>query len=215
VKYCHLNKQRIYSIVAILLFVVGGVLIGKPFYDGYQAEKKQTENVQAVQKMDYEKHETEFVDASKINQPDLAEVANASLDKKQVIGRISVPSVSVELPVLKASTEKNLLSGAATVKENQVMGKGNYALAGHNMSKKGVLFSDIASLKKGDKIYLYDNENEYEYAVTGVSEVTPDKWEVVEDHGKDEITLITCVSVKDNSKRYVVAGDLVRTKAKK
>ena len=48
-----MNKQRIYSIVAILLFV-GGVLIGKPFYDGYQAEKKQTENVQAVQKMDYE-----------------------------------------------------------------------------------------------------------------------------------------------------------------
>ncbi|EAO56082.1 Sortase [Bacillus thuringiensis serovar israelensis ATCC 35646] len=214
-KELYMNKQRIYSIVAILLFVVGGVLIGKPFYDGYQAEKKQTENVQAVQKMDYEKHETEFVDASKINQPDLAEVANASLDKKQVIGRISIPSVSVELPVLKASTEKNLLTGAATVKENQVMGKGNYALAGHNMSKKGVLFSDIASLKKGDKIYLYDNENEYEYAVTGVSEVTPDKWEVVEDHGKDEITLITCVSVKDNSKRYVVAGDLVGTKAKK
>ncbi|PFN26870.1 class A sortase [Bacillus cereus] len=210
-----MNKQRIYSIVAILLFVVGGFLIGKPFYDGYQAEKKQTENVQAVQKMDYEKHETEFVDASKINQPDLAEIANASLDKKQVIGRISIPSVSVELPVLKASTEKNLLSGAATVKESQVMGKGNYALAGHNMSKKGVLFSDIASLKKGDKIYLYDNEKEYEYAVTGVSEVTPDKWEAVEDHGKDEITLITCVSVKDNSKRYVVSGDLVGAKAKK
>jgi len=209
-----MNKQRIYSIVAILLFVVGGVLIGKPFYDGYQAEKKQTENVQAVQKMDYEKHETEFVDASKIDQPDLAEVASASLDKKQVIGRISIPSVSLELPVLKSSTEKNLLSGAATVKENQVMGKGNYALAGHNMSKKGVLFSDIASLKKGDKIYLYDNENEYEYAVTGISEVTPDKWEVVEDHGKDEITLITCVSVKDNSKRYVVTGDLVQKKAK-
>ena len=65
----------------------------------------------------------------------MAEVANASLDKKQVIGRISIPSVSLELPVLKSSTEKNLLSGAATVKENQVMGKG-YALAGHNMSKK-------------------------------------------------------------------------------
>ncbi|MEB9581242.1 class A sortase, partial [Bacillus cereus] len=27
--------------------------------------------------------------------------------------------------------------------------------------------------------------------------------------------IITCVSVKDNSKRYVVAGDLVGTKAKK
>ena len=94
------------------------------------------------------------------------------------------------------------------------MGKGNYALAGHNMSKKGVLFSDIASLKKAIKFICMTMNNEYEYAVTGVSEVTPDKWEVVEDHGKDEITLITCVSVRIIL-RYVVAGDLVRTKQKK
>ncbi|MGF2716977.1 class A sortase, partial [Bacillus cereus] len=33
--------------------------------------------------------------------------------------------------------------------------------------------------------------------------------------GKDEITLITCVSVKDNSKRFVITGDLVGKKAKK
>lgn len=204
-----------YTILAILLFVVGGVLIGKPFYDEYKAGKKQETNAQVVQKMEYQKHETKFVDASQIKQPDLAEVANASLDKTQVIGRIKIPSISLELPVLNSSTEKNLLSGATTVKDKQEMGKGNYALAGHNMSKKGVLFSDVATLKKGDKIYLYDNENEYEYAVTGVSEVTPDKWEVVEDHGKEEITLITCVSIAYNSKRYVVSGDFVQMKQKK
>ncbi|EOW9529182.1 class A sortase [Bacillus cytotoxicus] len=210
-----MNKRKVYTILAILLFVVGGVLIGKPFYDEYKAGKKQETNAQVVQKMEYQKHETKFVDASQIKQPDLAEVANASLDKTQVIGRIKIPSISLELPVLNSSTEKNLLSGATTVKDKQEMGKGNYALAGHNMSKKGVLFSDVATLKKGDKIYLYDNENEYEYAVTGVSEVTPDKWEVVEDHGKEEITLITCVSIADNSKRYVVSGDFVQMKQKK
>ncbi|MGI2748931.1 class A sortase [Bacillus cytotoxicus] len=210
-----MNKGKIYSILAILLFVVGGVLIGKPFYDEYMAGKKQETNAQVVQKMEYQKQETKFVDASQIKQPDLAEVANASLDKTQVIGRIKIPSISLELPVLNSATEKNLLSGATTVKDKQEMGKGNYALAGHNMSKKGVLFSDVATLKKGDKIYLYDNENEYEYAVTGVSEVTPDKWEVVEDHGKEEITLITCVSIADNSKRYVVSGDFVQMKQKK
>lgn len=125
-----------YSVLAILLFVIGGVLIGKPFYDGYKAEKKQTANVQTVQKMEYQQQETKFVDASQIEQPDLEEVANASLDQKQVIGRISIPSISLEMPILNASTEKNLLSGAATVKDKQEMGKGNYALAGHNMSKK-------------------------------------------------------------------------------
>ncbi|MDC2866915.1 MULTISPECIES: class A sortase [unclassified Bacillus (in: firmicutes)] len=207
-----MNKKKIYSILALLLFIVGGVLIAKPFYDGYKAGKMQDENVQAIKKIKYEKQETKFVDASKINQPDLADVANASLDKKQVIGRMSIPSIGLELPILNSSTEKNLLSGAATVKEKQEMGKGNYALAGHNMSKKGVLFSDISKLKKNDKVYVYDSENEYEYAVEQVTQVTPDKWEVVEDHGKNEVTLITCTSVLDNSKRYVVSGNLVQTK---
>lgn len=207
-----MNKKKIYSILALLLFIVGGVLIAKPFYDGYKAGKMQDENIQAIKKMKYEKQETKFVDASKINQPDLADVANATLDKKQVIGRMSIPSIGIELPILNGSTEKNLLSGAATVKEKQEMGKGNYALAGHNMSKKGVLFSDISKLKKNDKVYLYDSENEYEYAVEQVTEVTPDKWEVVEDHGKNEVTLITCTSVLDNSERYVVSGDLVQVK---
>ncbi|WP_440604317.1 class A sortase [Bacillus sp. GB_SG_008] len=207
-----MNKKKIYSILALLLFIVGGVLIAKPFYDGYKAGKMQDENLQTVKKMKYEKQETKFVDASNIKQPDLADVANASLDKKQVIGRIVVPSIRLELPILSSSTEKNLLSGAATVKEKQEMGKGNYALAGHNMSKKGVLFSDISKLKKNDKVYLYDSENEYEYAVQQITEVTPDKWEVVEDHGKNEVTLITCSSVLDNSKRYVVSGDFVQMK---
>ncbi|PEA54700.1 class A sortase [Bacillus pseudomycoides] len=207
-----MNKKKIYSLLALLLFVVGGVLIAKPFYDGYKAGKTQDQNVQTIKKIKYEKQETKFVDASKINQPDLADVANASLDKKQVIGRMSIPSIGLELPILNGSTEKNLLSGAATVKEKQEMGKGNYALAGHNMSKKSVLFSDISKLKKNDKVYLYDSENEYEYAVEQVTQVTPDKWEVVEDHGKNEVTLITCTSVLDNSKRYVVSGNLVQTK---
>ncbi|WP_020061527.1 class A sortase [Bacillus sp. 123MFChir2] len=210
-----MNKKKIYSILALLLFIVGGVLIAKPFYDGYKAGKTQDQNVQAIKKIKYEKQETKFVDASKINQPDLADVANASLDKKQVIGHMSIPSIELELPILNGSTEKNLLSGAATVKEKQEMGKGNYALAGHNMSKKGVLFSDISKVKKNDKVYLYDSENEYEYAVEQITQVTPDKWEVVEDHGKNEVTLITCTSVLDNSKRYVVSGNLVQTKKMK
>jgi sortase A len=166
-----MNKKRIYSILALLLFVVGGILIAKPFYDGYKAGKMQDKNIQAVKKMKYEKQETKFVDASKIKQPDLADVANASLDKKQVIGRMAIPTIGLELPILNGSTEKNLLSGGATVKEKEEMGKGNYALAGHNMSKKGVLFSDISKLKKNDKVYLYDSENEYEYAVQQVTEV--------------------------------------------
>lgn len=207
-----MEKRKVYQIVAILLCIVGIFLIAKPFYDGYKAEKRQQTNVQEVKKMKYPKQETKFVDASQIEEPDLAEVAGATLDKEQVIGRITIPAISLELPILNGSTEKNLLSGAATVKEKQEMGKGNYALAGHNMSKKGILFSDIPTLQKNDKIYLYDSEYEYEYAVQSVTEVMPDEWEVVKDHNKAEITLITCTTVLDNSKRYAVSGDFIQMK---
>lgn len=207
-----MGKRRLYQIFALILCISGLFLIAKPFYDWYQAEKKQQANIEAAKKMEYPKQETKFVDASQIAQPNLAEVANAELDKKNVIGRMVIPSISLELPILNASTEKNLLSGAGAIKEKQEMGKGNYALAGHNMSKKGILFSDIGALKKNDKIYLYDGEYEYEYAVQQVTEVMPTEWEVVEDRGKEEITLITCITVRDNSKRYAVSGDFVNKK---
>ncbi|WP_416829267.1 class A sortase [Ectobacillus polymachus] len=207
-----MNKKRIYNILIILLFTVGCIFIAKPFYDAYKAKKTQEKNLETIMKMKYNKQETTFTDASNIKRPDLADVSNASLDEKAVIGRLSIPSIGLGLPILNSSTENHLLSGATTIREKQQMGKGNYALAGHNMSKKGVLFSDISELKTNDKIYLYDNENEYEYAVQQITEVSPSTWDVVENHGKDEVTLITCLSVLDNSKRWVVSGDLVYVK---
>lgn len=207
-----MNKRKIYQILALILCIGGLFLIAKPYYDGYQAKKKQQANIEVVNKMKYSKQETKFVDASEIVQPNLADISNAKLDQKSVIGRMVIPSISLELPILNAATEKNLLSGAGAIKEKQEMGKGNYALAGHNMSKKGILFSDISTLNKSDKIYLYDGEYEYEYAVQQVKEVIPSEWEVVEDHGQEEITLITCITIKNNAKRYVVSGDFVQKK---
>lgn len=49
------------------------------------------------------------------------------------------------------------------------MGKGNYALAGHNMSNLGpkVLFSPLYyRAKVGQKIYLTDMKNVYTYKIT-------------------------------------------------
>lgn len=48
--------------------------------------------------------------------------------------------------------------------------------------------------------------------MTSVSEVKPGQWEVVEDHEKTEVTLVTCLSVKDNSKRVVVTGEFLKEK---
>ena len=55
-----------------------------------------------------------------------------------VIGAIAIPSVEINLPIFKGLSNVALLTGAGTMKENQVMGKNNYALASHR-TEDGVL----------------------------------------------------------------------------
>ncbi|GAY74866.1 sortase A [Sporolactobacillus inulinus] len=44
--------------------------------------------------------------------------------------------LGIALPILKGTTSSNLLVGAATMRSDQKMGSGNYALAGHHMRRE-------------------------------------------------------------------------------
>lgn len=79
------------------------------------------------------------------------------------------------------------------MKEEQVMGEGNYALAGHNMVDPDLLFSPVMEVEIGDTIYLTDLTKIYEYQVIVHDEVEPTDVHVIEDQpGETWLTLITC-----------------------
>lgn len=44
-------------------------------------------------------------------------------DQKAVIGQITIKSVDLELPIVKGTTNENLLIGAATMRPDQKMGE--------------------------------------------------------------------------------------------
>ena len=141
-------------------------------------------------------------------------VINAQWKAQQlpVIGGISIPEVSMNLPIFKGLDNAGLYYGAGTMKETQQMGQGNYALASHHVfgitGASNMLFSPLDRAKAGMKIYITDKEQVYTYVITSVETVTPDRTDLIEDtEGVTEITLVTCEDAAATN-RTIVKGTL-------
>lgn len=143
---------------------------------------------------------------------DLSSILPYILDIKeeQVIGAIAIPSVEMYLPIFNGTTKTNLIAGVGTMKDLQVMGQGNYCLAGHHMRDESLLFGPLNKVQIGDWIQLTDKTKLYTYEVTGIEIVHQDMVEVLEDTKSSTITLITCQESGVNTNyRLMIRGALL------
>lgn len=149
-------------------------------------------------------------DFEKVKAVDNKMVAKAAFSKNQdSIGKLSVPSVKVKLPIFKGLDNYNLVRGAGTMKETERMGIGNYALAGHHMKDGSLLFGPLENVKKGDKIYLADKHHVYVYETT-LKTVVDKQIISTTFRGQKLVTLITCASgMTGESRRVIVQGELL------
>ncbi|WP_127849038.1 class A sortase [Lacticaseibacillus hulanensis] len=146
---------------------------------------------------------------------DLSVVSKAALNRNlKPIGLMAVPSVNVHLPILAGIANTNLVVGAGTMKPDQVMGKRNYALAGHHIPHTKVLFTPLENAKLGEKIYLTDMKQIYTYTISLDKVVDKSQVQYINDvPGKTMVTLITCASqMEGQPERRVIQGDLTSTK---
>ena len=135
--------------------------------------------------------------------------------KLPVIGGISIPEVSMNLPIFKGLDNVGLYYGAGTMKEDQQMGQGNYALASHHVfgitGASDMLFSPLDRAKIGMKISISDKEKIYTYTISSIESVAPERVDVINDtEGVAEITLVTCEDAAATS-RTIVKGTLEST----
>lgn len=127
------------------------------------------------------------------------------------IGVISIPDVSLELPIIKGLDDESLAIGAGTMHPDQQMGKGNYALAGHYLQHATALFGPLHEVHIGMKIYLRDDTHTYEYIVTSLETVPPERVDVLDETATPTLTLITCTF--DTTERLIVKGSLVTSES--
>ncbi|MCY9806036.1 class A sortase [Lentilactobacillus senioris] len=125
-------------------------------------------------------------------------------------GRLMIPAVGLYLPIGIGVSNAVLVRGAGTLKPDQKMGEGNYALAGHYMTNTHILFSPIKRVQKGNRIIITDMKKVYTYRAISNQIVDKDDVEVLDDQpGRKLITLITCASWRWNEPdRIVVQGKL-------
>nr|MDH3162639.1 class A sortase [Bacillus licheniformis] len=150
-------------------------------------------------------------DFEAIQPPSILETIKASLDResKAVIGRITISAVNLKLPILKGTTNQNLLYGATTMRPDQKMGEGNYPLAGHHMKRESLLFGPLLNIEKGDTVKITDFKKDYIYAVTSKQFISEMDTDVIQETKKKEITLITCDKAVRTEGRLAVKGKLI------
>ncbi|WP_461240713.1 class A sortase [Paucilactobacillus sp. N302-9] len=203
-------KKWVWRIVFTLLVLVSIGLIFNEQIKNYLVDSYAPKVSQStIQK---NKKKAGNYDFSKVKSLDFQTVAKARMSKQKlnVIGVISIPSIKLNLPIAKGVSNVVLALAAGTMREDMKMGQGNYALAGHHMVDKKVLFSPLYEKAKiGQKIYVSDMKHVYQYKLTQRKFIKATRVDVVKDTPtKKIITLITCDATGTN--RLMIRGKLAK-----
>lgn len=198
-------------LIIILVLIVGLCLVFNKqissFLVDHDTNQVLNKPIQTEKKTEKKKTTYNYEDVKPVG---TADVIKERSQAKEVApdGKIAIPSIQLLLPIMEGTTNQNMSIGAGTLKPNQTMGKGNYALASHNMNDYKTLFSPLLNIKVGALVYLTNGKNNYTYKVTRKEYINPDQIEVIEDKNHDkEVTLITCSL--DGKQRLLVQGKLV------
>ncbi|PEX06524.1 class A sortase [Bacillus cereus] len=150
-----------------------------------------------------------------IQPPSLTDVLWASDPTGEAVGEIVSDRIGLHLSIFAGANQSNLLAGAATLSPNQKIGEGNYVLLGHHMKDESLLFSPIMNLKKGDIVYLRDENTVYQYRMEETEVVHESKVSVMKDKGDHRLTLITCDKATATNHRFIATGFLVKSESVK
>ena len=222
---CLSGEDMIRKIISIILVLGAIVLFAIPQYAKYRLKeniKQASEIVEEVPAETLKQNEEKVVEKESFDFENVQEISPTStflaannIDKSLLLGQLVIPSVNMNLPIFKGTTNDNLLAGATTMKESDKMGQGNFTLAGHYNKDKSILFSSLMDVKVGDIIRVTDKVNIYEYKVYDTVTIDDKALYMIDDeratiHGNNIISLMTCYYSSNTGKRYFVLGDFVK-----
>ncbi|MGG5314629.1 sortase A [Enterococcus sp. AZ071] len=173
-----------------------------------ETESLSNYNLDKIQRANYEERQIASVNVS-----DYAKAKSMLMESTNNwgVGKLAIPQVSIDLPILAGLTNENLLTGAATYRSDQQLGKDNYVLLAHNIYDQDVLLHRIKQLNDGDLIYATDFQDVYTYKVVRNEVIEDTEVGVVEKqvNGRPLITLLRCEGNIGTPYREVVQGELV------
>lgn len=200
--------RRIRFGLGILFILVGLFFLSNAWWKDQVAVSNSQRVTEGLQLKQPKSGEFDFSAVAPLSWNDLVTVRNR-FHELPTIGVISVPEIKLELPIMYGLEADNLAVGAGTMRPNQQMGLGNYALAGHYTQSPTSLFGPLHEIETGMSVYVTDLTHTYEYVVTSLETVPPSRVDVLDETIDPTITLVTCTF--DATERLIVKGRLVQT----
>lgn len=226
-------RKRLPTIILILIFMVGVSLLLYPTASDYWNSLHQTRAItaysQIVAEMDEEDYEELLETAEAYNQRIALRGTRWNLTEEEleeyngllstgddrIMGYVSIPKISVILPIYHGTSESVLQKGAGHLEGSSlpVGGKGTHTvLSSHRGLVSAKLFTDLDQLKTGDQFALTVLGETLTYEVDQILIVLPSEMDALRvQYGQDYCTLVTCTPYGINTHRLLVRGRRVDT----
>lgn len=225
-------RKNLSTIILILIFLVGLSVMLYPSVSDAVNRKHQsravagyTEEVEQLSDADYQ---TYFDAADAYNRqlnttpnafykPDLVSGYTQTLDISGtgIMGYITIPKISVELPIYHGTDEGVLQVAAGHLEGSSlpVGGAGTHAvISAHRGLPSAKLFTNLDELEVGDRFTITVLNRVLTYEVDQISIVLPTEInQLLPTEGMDYVTLMTCTPYGINTHRLLVRGKRVET----
>lgn len=130
-----------------------------------------------------------------------------------VMGRIRIPSIDVDLPIYHGTDDETLERGVGHLQGTSlpVGGAGSHSvLTAHRGLASATLFTNLNRVVEHDRFTLEVLGEVFTYEVRETKVVEPDQTEALRAiPGEDLVTLITCTPLGINTQRILVIGERV------
>lgn len=222
------------------LFLLGLVLCAYPLISSIYERQHQQSAVSTyqkeIEKMDTNKLDQELADAKKYNemlwqlhgivvdsiQEDVLSesnynsLLNFSSSSYGMMGTLSIPKISVNLPIYHGTSDEVLNNGVGHLQESSlpIGGENTHCiLTGHRGLPNSKLFTRLDELDKGDLFFLEVCNQKLAYQVKEITVIEPEDVENLRiQEGKDLVSLVTCTPYGINTHRLVVTGERIEYK---
>lgn len=180
------NKGIIWIRGGLLLIAAALCLTGYNRLESYQAKKRSNEVLETMEK--------EGVEIAGINLPkdtmkmySGAEMPKKTIDGKEYIGILEIPSLGLSLPILAQWEEQNAVYAPCRYEGSAY--EDNMIIAGHNYRSH---FASLKRLDLGAEIYFIDLDGtRFHYIVNSMETIEETNVEGMKS-GEWELTLFTC-----------------------
>lgn len=232
-----LKKRWAWSWLTVFLFFVAvSLALASPMAQIYNANKLAQQSATAALATDDEKEEmkkahaynrklvedgqrvlgdavdpfTQDKDQIPISQKDKTYNSILDTDGNGVMGSISIPSISVKLPIYHGTSLATLDKGAGHMYGTSLPVGGKDALSvisAHTGSPKALFFTHLDEMRKGDTFYIHVAGQTLAYKVDQIDVILPDDFsKLTIRKGEDRVTLMTCTPYGRNTHRLLVSG---------